>query len=170
MDLFLNKYFPPVERSETSAMCVTLQQVHLNLYHPCIADHHPPSPPNSPFSDTRHLPHSLLAMILSPLLRLPPHHLKERFRKLCSRRRSVVVAAVAHGRPSTGISWWSGGAGGKEQPDPAFQWENSCSPSLHTIISIKTRILNTKFKMLISNFKIQNSCLPSIDQIISINI
>ena len=34
LDLFLNKYFPPVERSETSAMCVTLQQVHLNLYYP----------------------------------------------------------------------------------------------------------------------------------------
>ena len=29
LDLFLNKYFPPVERSETSAMCVTLQQVYM---------------------------------------------------------------------------------------------------------------------------------------------
>ena len=100
LDLFHDKYFPPVvERAEKTAMCVTLQQVHSNLYHPSIAQLPPQEPPHAPpdISPIFHLPHSPLAMVISPPL---GYHMISRDRgekKVCCSTTTVGLVSTIDG-------------------------------------------------------------------------
>ena len=157
LDLFLNKYFPPVERSKTSAMCVTLQQVHLNLYHPCIADTPPPLPSQFPL---------FWHQALTPFtpghdsLSSPPSTTTSSQGKISETLLSTSFGGGCSGRccSRSAVNWnllverWSGGQGTTRPGIPMGKFLLALPP--HNYINQNQ---NTKYKTQNTEFKFQNT-------------
>ena len=86
----------------------------------------------SPTISFFHLPHSPLAMVISPPL---GYHMISRDGGEKKGWCSTTTVGLVEGCSRWEVVWGTGEGGARpaRQPAPAFQWENSCSPSQLTI-------------------------------------
>ena len=134
LDLFHDKYFPPVERSEKSEMCVT-RQVHSNLFHPSIAQ-----PPHMHLL----LFPNLFLHFFSALTPFTPGHVDLSSPPSATTWSPEIGKSWSCSTTTVGlVGWWvvhgwrwceelrlvGSGRAPNTQAAPAFHWENSSSPS-----------------------------------------
>ena len=131
LDLFHDKYFPSRWKIRKECNVCDTASAFKSFNHPGIA---PPLPTSCyfPFFSGRHLPHSPLAMMLSPPLR---YHMISRDQLIEKSWSCWTTVGLVGGCSRSDVVWGTGEVGARptQQPTPAFQWENSCSPSQLTI-------------------------------------